>query len=79
MNPEIIIIGAGGHGRVIADIVKSAGDTVLGFLDDGVAGSNICGRILGTVSDCIKSKTGFLLLQSAIMKCAKIFLLNIRI
>lgn len=56
MNPEIIIIGAGGHGRVIADIVKSAGDTVLGFLDDGVAGSNICGRILGAVSDCIKFK-----------------------
>ena len=56
MNPEIIIIGAGGHGRVIADIVKSAGDTVLGFLDDGIADSNIYGRILGTVSDCVKFK-----------------------
>ena len=56
MKREIIIIGAGGHGRVIADIVKSAGDTVLGFLDDGIADSNIYGRILGTVSDCVKFK-----------------------
>lgn len=29
-----MIIGAGGHGKVVADIVREAGDTVLGFLDD---------------------------------------------
>lgn len=34
MNKQVIVIGAGGHGKVIADIVRSCGDTVLGFLDD---------------------------------------------
>lgn len=33
---NVIIIGAGGHARVIADIVRLAGDRVLGFLDDNV-------------------------------------------
>lgn len=31
---DVIIIGAGGHARVIADIVTAAGDRVLGHLDD---------------------------------------------
>lgn len=31
---QVIVIGAGGHGRVAADIVRAAGDTFLGFLDD---------------------------------------------
>ena len=31
---DVIIIGAGGHARVIADIVRCRGDRVLGFLDD---------------------------------------------
>jgi len=34
VNKKVIIIGAGGHGKVIADIVLSSGDRVLGFLDD---------------------------------------------
>lgn len=34
MSKPVIIIGAGGHGKVIADIVLRSGDTVLGFLDD---------------------------------------------
>ena len=34
MPSEVVIIGAGGHGKVITDIVLSAGDRVLGFLDD---------------------------------------------
>ena len=33
---QVIIIGAGGHARVIADIVRRAGDNLLGFLDDNV-------------------------------------------
>lgn len=53
MNREVIIIGAGGHGRVIADTVKAAGDTALGFLDDNPAGSN---SIVGAVNDCVKFK-----------------------
>lgn len=31
---KIIIIGAGGHGKVVADIIKLNGDKVYGFLDD---------------------------------------------
>ena len=36
MNKDVIIIGAGGHGKVIADIIEKSGDKVLGFLDDNV-------------------------------------------
>lgn len=31
---SVIIIGASGHGKVIADIVQKSGDRVIGFLDD---------------------------------------------
>lgn len=34
MNKKVIIIGASGHGKVIADIVLKSGDTIRGFLDD---------------------------------------------
>ena len=34
MNEKVIIIGAGGHAKVVADIVRKSGDVVLGFLDD---------------------------------------------
>ena len=37
MNKQVVIIGAGGHGKVIADIVRKSGDRVLGFLDDNTA------------------------------------------
>ena len=33
---RLIIVGAGGHGKVIADVVTASGDTVVGFLDDDV-------------------------------------------
>lgn len=31
---KVIVIGAGGHGRVTAEIVQAAGDEFVGFLDD---------------------------------------------
>ena len=31
---NVIIIGAGGHARVIADIIKKNNDNLVGFLDD---------------------------------------------
>ncbi len=34
MCKNVVIIGAGGHAKVIADIVKKSGDNLLGFLDD---------------------------------------------
>lgn len=46
MNKKVVILGAGGHAKSIADIILKSGDEVLGFLDDNVE--------LGTV--IIKSK-----------------------
>jgi sugar O-acyltransferase (sialic acid O-acetyltransferase NeuD family) len=39
MTPDatLIILGAGGHGRVVADIAVQAGWTVVGFVDDNIA------------------------------------------
>ena len=50
---KVIIIGAGGHGKVVADIIRKSGDEVLGFLDDGKeTGSDFYGsKILGKVHE----------------------------
>lgn len=34
MVQNVVIIGASGHGKVIADIIEKSGDVVVGFLDD---------------------------------------------
>ena len=50
MNEQVIVIGAGGHGKVVADIVLNCGDIPVGFLDDNemtqpvVAGIPVLGR-----------------------------------
>ena len=61
MNRKVVIIGFGGHGRVIADIVRAKGDTVLGFLDDHASNyatdsENTDNKnvVLGKVEDYIK-------------------------
>lgn len=53
MSEKVIVIGGGGHGKVVADIVVECGDTMLGFLDDGkIASSEIAGfPVLGGISD----------------------------
>ena len=54
MNKKVLIIGAGGHAKVIADIVQKSEDIVVGFLDDNAnrIGESFFGsEILGTVSD----------------------------
>ncbi len=55
MNKPILIIGAGGHAKVIADIVLKSGDALLGFLDDAATGK-VYGeyKVLGTVADCVR-------------------------
>lgn len=55
MNEQVIVIGAGGHGKVIADIVRSSGDTVLGFLDDSPnRPESVCGiPVLGGAEDYV--------------------------
>ena len=53
MSKSVVIIGASGHGKVIADIVIKSGDTVVGFLDDGVErGMLVAGiEVLGKTED----------------------------
>ena len=55
MSKQVIVIGAGGHGKVIADIVRNSGDTVLGFLDDNTQPpETICGiPVLGKVESYV--------------------------
>ena len=51
MSERVIVIGASGHGKVVADIVLKSGDTLIGFLDDNetlpatVAGIPLLGKI----------------------------------
>ena len=48
---KVIVIGAGGHGRVIADIIALSGDVVLGFLDDKYPSEFPNITILGKLKD----------------------------
>ena len=54
MSKSVVIIGASGHGKVIADIIVNSDDKVLGFLDDSddVQGKKIIGfPVLGKIAD----------------------------
>lgn len=59
MSKEIVIIGASGHGKVIADIVASSGNIVKGFLDDDndIQEKEIIGfPVLGKIADYVNYK-----------------------
>lgn len=52
MNKRVIVIGASGHGKVIADIIIKSGDNLVGFLDDNPKGQSVLGfPILGKLKD----------------------------
>ena len=55
MNKRLIIIGAGGHGKVCADIADKIGryDEIL-FLDDGTASECLGYKVVGKTNDCEK-------------------------
>lgn len=55
MQKEVIIIGASGHGKVVADVIIQSGDRVIGFLDDNpeLPGRFIGFPVLGKV-ECFK-------------------------
>lgn len=56
MSKSVIIIGASGHGKVIADIIESSGNKVKGFLDDDelLQGKDIVGfPVLGKTADYV--------------------------
>ena len=49
---DVIIIGTGGHAKVVADIVLSSGDNLLGFLSSDRSRDSFLGRpVLGNDSD----------------------------
>ncbi|WP_446423927.1 acetyltransferase [Mailhella sp.] len=48
---EIVILGAGGHAKVIADILLACGHTVKGFVDDRVTGTVLGLPVLGRLED----------------------------
>lgn len=55
MSKNVVVIGASGHGKVIADIIIKSGDKVVGFLDDGVGKGNLVAgiEVLGKTEDYI--------------------------
>lgn len=57
MHKKVVIIGAGGHAKVIADIVIKAQDILLGFLDDNLEKGKkiICDYyVLGEIQEALK-------------------------
>lgn len=55
MNKKIIIIGASGHGKVLADLAIKNGYELQGFLDDGKPSGENCGfPILGKVEKALE-------------------------
>lgn len=58
MGNKVIILGAGGHAKVIADIIQKSGDDLIGFLDDNMdLPETIMGYpYLGTITEAGKLK-----------------------
>lgn len=69
MNKKVVIIGAGGHARVVADTVSICGDTVIGFLDDSDV-KNEKVNVIGKTADAINYCDGETELFVAIGNCA---------
>lgn len=55
---SVIIIGASGHGKVVADIIQKSGDKIAGFLDDNpkLSGNFAGFQVFGTVDEYKKYK-----------------------
>ena len=79
---DLIIIGAGGHAKVIADIAALNGYTVRGFLDDNPSVSNVMGyNVLGRIEDCMEFTDCFFIIgigNNVIRQkiCEKYYMLN---
>lgn len=56
MSNDVVILGAGGHAKVVADIILSTGNTIVGFLDDKNTGMVFGFPVLGTFADISKYK-----------------------
>lgn len=60
MPKDVIIIGAGGHAKVIADIITKSNDNIIGFLDDNLSLQEkkiyLDKKVIGTTKDIDKYK-----------------------
>lgn len=55
MSKDLIILGAGGHAKVVADIAIKSGYNLRGFLDDNAKADKILNiPVLGNIQDCLK-------------------------
>ena len=56
MSEQVIVIGGGGHAKVVMDCIRAAGDTVVGILDDSIAvGDTVLGiPVLGKTEDYVR-------------------------
>lgn len=56
MNKKVMIFGASGHAKVIADIIIKSKDILVGFLDDGIEkGTKVLGyEVLGRCEECVQ-------------------------
>lgn len=64
MGRRLIIIGAGGHGKVCADNAVKNGYTDISFIDDNIIGSVMGFPIIGTCSEIMRlndSQTDFVI------------------
>ncbi|MEI3356181.1 MAG: acetyltransferase [Clostridia bacterium] len=58
MNKEVFIIGAGGHAKVIANVINKSGDIVKGFLDENIEIGTVIikeknYKVIGTFEDIV--------------------------
>lgn len=58
---KVIIVGAGGHGKVIADIIKLNGDEIIGYLDDKSPEELPDYKIIGKTSEIKKDENWYII------------------
>ena len=56
MNDDVIIIGAGGHGKVIGEIIMLSGKNLIGYIDDKKEKGPFGKPVIGKLEDCDKYK-----------------------
>ena len=63
---NVIILGASGHAKVIAEVINKSGDNVVGFLDDDLSLKGkivyLDKKVLGTIDDINKYKDNYFII-----------------